>query len=92
MVDIGMVRAVHPDVAITEAKVADARAAIKQGSVQVSVGGEMKVAAPGDMDDLGDAAKQRAKDELEHNRAKVQEIVRASTSPPLLDEAQRAAR
>ena len=79
MVDIGMIRAVNPDVKISKAKVASVRAAIKKGDVEVSIGETLQVAQSGDVADLSGDAKQRVVAQLRATRKdpRIQERLRA---------------
>eukprot|EP01043_Picozoa_sp_COSAG02_P034700 COSAG02_NODE_2442_length_8854_cov_2.621359_2_plen_557_part_00 len=80
MLDIGIVRAVNPDLDISPAKVAAVRTAIKQGGVEIPIHGAVQVAAPGDVSDLDHASKQKALELLAQNRKKVEEIMHTVTS------------
>ena len=80
MVDIGMIRAVNPDVKISKTKVAGVRAAIKKGDVEVELDGTLQVARSGDVADLSGDAKARAVAELRRTRKdpRIQERLRAA--------------
>jgi hypothetical protein len=80
MVDIGMIRAINPDVKISKSKVAGVRAAIKKGAVEVAVGGTLQVAGVGDVTSLSADAQKRAVAELRTSRMdpRIQERLRAA--------------
>ena len=80
MVDIGMIRAINPDVKIPKTKVAGVRAAIKKGDVEVTVGGTLQVAGSADVSGLSADAQERAVAELRKSRTdpRVHERLRAA--------------
>ena len=74
MIDIDLIRAVNPTVSIPEARIARAREAVREGTVEVEVRGTVQQAAAGGLEDLGDRKREKAVSLLEARRVSAVQV------------------